>query len=133
MLRPGNAWLIYFANDFDGVIKMAKPTPDIIKEYKSIVVWSKNPGMVDTGVQVKKGDFVTIVAEGEINVWPAKEGYIKSPYGTLLFRVGKDNVAQRYGGNELTTVYSEGQLYLGYVGLCPTLVLEMTRLEGSAL
>ena len=98
------------------VIKIAKPTPDIIKEYKSVVVQAKNPGMVDTGVEVKRGDYVTILAEGEINVWPAWRGYIKKPYGTLLFQVGKDNIAIRYFGQELTPVYSEAHLYLGYAG-----------------
>src|SRR4030042_1834678 len=74
------------------VIKIAKPTPDIIKEYKSVVVWSKIPGMFDTGVEVKRGDYVTILAEGEINVWPSSGGsFSKKPYGTLLFRIGKDN------------------------------------------
>jgi uncharacterized protein YceK len=36
------------------VIKIAKPTPDIIKEYKSIILWAKVSGMHDTGVEVKK-------------------------------------------------------------------------------
>jgi uncharacterized caspase-like protein len=98
------------------VIKMAQPTPNVIKEYKSVVVWSKIPGMVDSGVEIKRGDYVTILAEGEINVWPAREGYIKKPSGTLLFRVGKDNFAQRYVERALALVNSEGHLYLGYAG-----------------
>jgi hypothetical protein len=97
------------------VIKIAKPTPDIIKEYKSVVVWSKIPGMVDTGMAVKKGDNITILAEGEILVWP-RLGIIKKPVGGLLTRIGKDNFAIRYSGQELTPVYSEGHLYLGYNG-----------------
>jgi hypothetical protein len=97
---------------------MAKPTPDIIKEYKSVVVWARNPGMVDTGVEIKKGDYVTFLAEGEINIWPGREGagFIKEPYGGLLFRVGKDNFVVRYFGDELIPIDSEGHLYLGYVG-----------------
>lgn len=100
------------------VIKMAKPTPDIIKEYKSVVIWARNPGMVDTGVEIKKGDYVTILAEGEINIWPGREGegFIKEPYGGLLFRIGKDSFVVRYFGDELIPVDSEGHLYLGYVG-----------------
>ncbi len=97
------------------VIKIAKPTPDIIKEYKSVVVWAGNPGMKDTGVEVKRGDYVTILAEGEINVWP-KFNIIYKPYPILLFRVGKDNFARGYVGNELTPVDSDGHLYLGYKG-----------------
>lgn len=98
------------------VIKIAKPTPEIIKEYKSVVVWAGKPGMVDTGVAVKGGDSFIILAEGEINVWPARGGFIKEPYGTLLFRIGKNNIAMRYAEHELTPVASEGHLYLGYAG-----------------
>ncbi|MBU0769111.1 MAG: caspase family protein [Proteobacteria bacterium] len=96
------------------VIKIAKPTPDIIKEYKSVVVWAGIPGMVDTGVEVRSGDYVTILAEGEIHVFP-RSAFIKKPYGHLLLRVGKDNVVW-YVGQELTPIYSEGHLYLGYTG-----------------
>ena len=69
------------------VIKIAKPTPDIIKEYKSVVVWSKDAGMRDTGVQVMRGDYVTILAEGEIFVWPGhtEKEYIRKPVGCLLY------------------------------------------------
>jgi hypothetical protein len=98
------------------VIKIANPTPDIIKEYKSVVVWAKTPGMIDTGMEVKKGDVVTILAAGEINTWPGKVGFIRIPYGTLLFRVGENNYVERYAGYALTPVNSEGHLYLGYVG-----------------
>ena len=97
------------------VIKNAKPTPDIIKEYKSVVVWAKKPGRVDTGVEVKRGDYVTILAEGEINLWPDRDGFIKMPYGNIFLRVGKD-IAIWYVGQELIPVNSEGHLYLGYRG-----------------
>ena len=98
------------------VIKIAKPTLDIIKEYKSVVVWAKHPGMVDTGVEVKSGDYVTILAEGEINIWPGREGFIKKPVGGLLLRVGKDNYVKRYYVHDFLFYDGEGHLYLGYVG-----------------
>jgi hypothetical protein len=98
------------------VIKNAKPPPDIIKEYKSVVVWAKILGMVDTGVDVKRGDSVTILAEGEINVWPARPGFSRKPSDNLFIRVGKDNFATKYVGQELTPIHSDGHLYLGYAG-----------------
>jgi hypothetical protein len=100
------------------IIKMVKPTPDIIKQYKSVVVWARNPGMFDTGVEMKRGDYITILAEGEINIRPGQEGqdFIKEPYGGLLYRVGKDNLVVRYFGDELISIEKEGPLYLGYVG-----------------
>ena len=100
------------------VIKIVKPAPDIIKEYKSVVVWAGNVEMVDTGVNVKKGDYVTILAEGEINIWPSSgsKNYIKKPAGSLLIREGKNNYVGTYYGSELYTVFNEGHIYLSYPG-----------------
>jgi len=99
------------------VIKIAKPTPDIIKEYKSVVVRAGIPGMVDTGVYLKEGDNITILAEGEIDIWPMMGAYyIRNPYRTLLLRVGKNNLVVRYVGQRLTPIKNEGHLYIGYVG-----------------
>ncbi len=101
------------------VIKITEPMPDIIKEYKSVVVWAGNVEMVDTGVKVKKGDYVTILAEGEINVWPSSGNkiYIKKPQGSLLIREGGiNNYSATYYGPEVSTVLNEGHLYLTYPG-----------------
>lgn len=95
------------------VIKITKPTPDIIKEYKSVVVQGGKPGMQDTGVEVKKGDYVTLLTEGEIKISPTKRFTVTS-YNTLLFRVGKYMSAQRYVGQESISVVDTGNLFLGY-------------------
>ncbi|RPH49251.1 MAG: hypothetical protein EHM85_14515 [Desulfobacteraceae bacterium] len=100
------------------VIKIAKPTPDIIKEYKSVVVWAGNVEMVDTGVNVKKGDYVTILAEGEINIWPSSgsKNYIRYPSRTLLTRIGKNNYPDTYFKPDIYPIYEDGHIYLGYRG-----------------
>lgn len=97
------------------VIKMPKPMPDIVKEYKSVVVHGNRPGMQDSGVRVKEGDYIMILADGEIDVRPAKGGYTRSPNGSLLIRIGEKNFAWRYYDAYLiaTAVKENGNIYLG--------------------
>jgi uncharacterized caspase-like protein len=49
------------------VIKMPEAMPDIVREYKSVKIYGFNSGLVNTGVRVKKGDYYTIMASGEIH------------------------------------------------------------------
>ena len=97
------------------VIKMPKPMPDIVKEYKSVVVHGNRPGMQDSGVRVKEGDYIMILADWEIDVRPAKGGYTRSPNGSLLIRIGEKNFAWRYYDAYLiaTAVKENGNIYLG--------------------
>ncbi len=97
------------------VIKMTQPAPDIIREYKSIVVPAGQIEMFDTGVEVKKGEQITVLAEGEIDVSP-RIFRTKKPHGSLLFRLGAYNIVSRYVGQELIPVATDGNLYLGYIG-----------------
>jgi uncharacterized caspase-like protein len=89
--------------------------PDIVKEYKSVVVHGNRPGMQDSGVRVKEGDYIMILADGEIDVRPAKGGYTRSPNGSLLIRIGEKNFAWRYYDAYLiaTAVKENGNIYLG--------------------
>ncbi len=48
------------------VLKMPAALPDIVREYKSVVLYGYQAGMQDTGVRVQKGDLITLVAKGEI-------------------------------------------------------------------
>jgi hypothetical protein len=97
------------------VIKMPKPMPDIVKEYKSVVLYGDKPGMHNSGVRVKEGDYIMILADGEIDVWPAKSGYTGGPNGSLLIRIGEKNFAWRYydAYSTATTVKEDGNIYLG--------------------
>jgi hypothetical protein len=96
------------------VIKMPKPMPDIVKEYKSVVVYGDKPGMYDSGVRVKEGDYITILADGEIDEWPAKVGYIYGPDRLLLIRIGEKNYTSRYHTySTVAAVRESGNIYLG--------------------
>jgi hypothetical protein len=90
--------------------------PDIVKEYKSVIVYGNKPGMHDTGVRVKEGDTFSILADGEVDVWPAREGFTGGPDRLLLIRTGEENTAWRFSGfafSAITTVRDGGSIYLG--------------------
>jgi hypothetical protein len=92
---------------------MPKPMPDIVSTYKSVIVKGDRAGMFKSGLKLKEGDFVTIMAKGEVDVWPATSGYVFKPEHTLLYRLGKDTYASRYYGYYGFTVGRSGDLYLG--------------------
>jgi hypothetical protein len=97
------------------VIQMPKQMPDIVSAYKSVVVMGDRAGMFKSGVQLKAGDYVTIMAKGEVNVWPSTSGYVFKPERILLYRLGKDAYAGRYYGYYGFKAGTSGDLYLGLV------------------
>jgi hypothetical protein len=48
------------------LVKMPKPLPDIVKSYKSVFVHAGHLGMSNSGVQVRRGDYITILAKGTV-------------------------------------------------------------------
>ena len=68
------------------VIKMPKPLPDIVKSYKSVYIHAGSLGMKNTGVEVKQGDYITILAKGTIDFWPKGGGIIRGPKGVLSYK-----------------------------------------------
>ena len=98
------------------VIKMPKPMPDIVKEYKSVVLHGDKPGMHDSGVHVEEGDYITILADGEIDHYISSTTRgIDGPNGLLLIRIGEKNFAWRYYDRYSTAaaVSESGNIYLG--------------------
>ena len=61
------------------VMKMPRPLPDIVKAYKSVNLPAGRIGMLDTGVQLKQGDYITIPAKGAINVCAKCGGNLQHP------------------------------------------------------
>ncbi len=99
------------------VLKMPKPLPDIVKNYKSVTIYSGRPGMHRTGVEVKQGDYITILAKGSINVWPAKgKEYQYGPKALLVFLLGENDLMRLYRGPDLIEIKESGGIYLGYRG-----------------
>ncbi len=99
------------------VLKMPKPLPDIVKNYKSVTIYSGRPGMHRKGVEVKQGDYITILAKGSINVWPAKgKEYQYGPKALLVFLLGENDLMRLYRGPDLIEIKESGGIYLGYRG-----------------
>ena len=112
------------------VINMPKPLPDIVKSYKSITINARNVGMLNTGVQVQEGDYITILAKGAINLWPSwtpgaqtSDGYtpttdtgnfLRGPKRILVFQLKEKVPVRSYTGPELIEVQEKGDIYLGY-------------------
>jgi len=99
------------------LIKMPSPLPAIIKDFKSVTVKAGRPGMHNTGLQVRQGDFVTILSDGTINVWPENgKDFLYGPKRVLLFRLGDREFARSYRGPEVIEIPEDGNIYLGYEG-----------------
>jgi hypothetical protein len=103
------------------VIKMPKPLPDIIKSYKSVYVHAGRPGMNNTGVQVKPGDYVTILAKGIIDINPTWGGKPLGPKVLLSYKFSEEDIPRRYQRPEIIAVYQgflgnkeSGNIYLSY-------------------
>ena len=97
------------------VIKIPKTMPDLVSTYKSIVLQGNQAGMLKSGVKVKAGDYVVIMAKGEVDVKPATSGYVYKPERILLYRIGEDTNAKRYYGYDGFKALENGHLYLGIV------------------
>ena len=73
--------------------------------------------MNHTGVKVAQGDYITILAKGSINVWPAKgKEYLYGPKVLLVFLLGEKELMRQYRGPELIEIKENGGIYLGYRG-----------------
>ena len=94
------------------VIKISGSEPDLIKQYKSIIVYASKPGIHDTGIKVHKGDFISVMAKGNIQYSP---GFSSGPERHLVIRLGKKNLARRYfPPNNSFFAHETGTIYLGY-------------------
>jgi len=100
------------------VLKMPKPLPDIVKSYKSVYIHAGSTGMNNTFVQVKPGDYITILAKGTIDLG---KGRVHGPKVLLSYQFSEEDVERRYRGPDLITIYpgylknrESGNIYLSY-------------------
>ena len=106
--------LLGFARFADSaVIKMPKPLPDIVKSYKSVYIHAGRLGMNNSGVQVKQGDYITILAKGTIDLWPLG-GRIYGPKILMFYKLSEKDSEQRYAGPELIEIRETGSIYISY-------------------
>jgi len=95
------------------VVKMSEPLPVIVKSYKSVFVDAGRPDMKNSGVQVKQGDYITILAKGTINLGSATLGD-KMPKDLLSYKLSEKDFERRYTGPELIEIRETGSIYLSY-------------------
>jgi hypothetical protein len=87
------------------VLKMPKPLPDIIKNYKSTDIGPPIVKLQNSHVKVNKGDYVTILAKGVIGG--------NGPKTVLLYSLGEKDSVHHYSGPEIMEVPENGNIYLG--------------------
>jgi hypothetical protein len=92
---------------------MSKPLPDIVKSYKSVYIRAGRLGMNNSGVQVKQGDYITILAKGTIDLAPRK-GRIYGPKILMYYKLSENDFGRRYAGPELIEIRETGSIYLSY-------------------
>ena len=110
-------FLFMLAGCASSVIKISGFEPDLIKQHKSFIVWAGSPGMHNTGIEVNKGDYFSILAKGNIKF---NLKYSSGPERHLLIRVGKNDYAYGYlSPFNSFSVYETGTIYLGYGYLTP--------------
>jgi len=104
------------------ILKMPKPLPSIVKQYKNIKVWAANPDMRNTWIHINEGEAFSILATGSINIGQGLglkyDLDIKPEDGWFLrARIGMKSIffsALSYGYSASThKSYNSGYLYLG--------------------
>ncbi len=105
-------------------IKIDKPHPPVVKQYKNFTIRGGTVGLKNTGVYIDEGDTYSILATGSIDYCPIYRGCgynnVQPEDGwPLMARIGKDGYAFRpltRGSNGATMVqsYKTGYILLGY-------------------
>jgi hypothetical protein len=100
------------------IIKMPKPLPPIVKQYKHKTIHGNVASMQNTGVYLTEGDVYTILATGSIDIWPSGPRHHDiRPWGhRFIARIGKNSyftpmITRQHGVTNITR--ESGKLYLG--------------------
>jgi hypothetical protein len=98
------------------ILKMPKPLPSIVKQYKHKTIYGSFPGMQNTGIYLNEGDLYSILATGKISPGPRSVEF--GPWtGLFTARIGKNYhflpLLGVYGSTN--TADDSGILYLGII------------------
>jgi hypothetical protein len=97
------------------ILKMPKPLPRIVKQYKHKVIRADIPGMQSTGIHLNEGDVYSILATGSINTWPRGRDLWPGS-DQFIARIGKHiyfNAIIWRPNAHTHKAYHSGKLYLG--------------------
>jgi len=97
------------------ILKMPKPLPPIVKQYKHKIIRGDVPGMQKTGIYLEEGDVYSILAAGSIDL--GLRSYDVMPGDArFLGRIDKNHhfpAIFRLRNADMHTAYDSGKLYLG--------------------
>ena len=94
------------------VLNMPELEPDIIKEYKNITVRSNVPYFTNSGIHIKKGEIFSILAKGQIKLYPSSELW-QGPGTRLAMTIG-GNIVTHNGYDTIKSEF-EGEINFGVV------------------
>jgi hypothetical protein len=102
------------------VIKMPQPVPDILKEHKSIKIQGFNTKAVNAGIHIRQGDYLTIMATGELRYFENWSRRLRSfgPEETLYWQIGENGRSVAYGflnSRNNPIANDSGPLFLGLI------------------
>ena len=70
-------------------VKMPEQAPTIVRQHASVRVMASYPGLKKTGIYLNRGDFYTVLADGEVNTNPKRyPGRWQGPGSRLRVFVG---------------------------------------------
>ncbi|MFH1857976.1 MAG: hypothetical protein ABH845_03630, partial [Candidatus Omnitrophota bacterium] len=106
------------------ILKISEPLPPIVKQYKHIVLYGTHPGMVDTGIHLKKGDTFSVLAAGSIDLWPGPKAPSDFEYHDVrpehgwpfMVRIGKNRFRTPLINRNAVSITSDqsGNLFFGH-------------------
>ncbi len=99
-------------------IQMPESMPPIVKEYKHLTIFGKDPGMKSTGIYLEKGDAYSILATGSVSRGMSKVFRDLRPEmgWPFMARIGDNAKFHPFDGNNGITATSQqsGNLHVGY-------------------
>ena len=97
------------------VVKMPSPLPDIVKDFRSVKIYVSRSGLLNTGIRVVEGDFITITAKGEIYREQGDQFLKVGPYWKIAWQIGERGYPWTYNvgyGSRNAKVTESGTLFL---------------------
>jgi hypothetical protein len=94
------------------IVRMPEPMPDIVKEYKSLVVQADHPALKHSGVHVEAGQPLSVLVAGKVKVNERRRATIwHGPYTKLSMWIGNKIVTAT--GYETFDAPFSGELRFG--------------------
>ena len=92
------------------LVKMPEPTPSIVRQHASVRVTASYPGLKKTGIYLNKGDFYTVLVDGEVNTNPKRYPGRWQGAMTRMRLFAGDLPISKYAFNNIQQSYHEGEI-----------------------